>query len=196
MLQCVTIEFRQGSIYVVNSHFSRPPNRHKSSNSTKPFRPIFTISESFQMRYCMTLYLKGHQKYDRSKLKVQLLLSKFRLFNFDLSYLLYPLRYRVTQYLIRKLLDMVKMGIEGLAVAALLISVKASQKLKIYYINRALSKLNCYALYLVDLYTLHLSMYDAQSWFIKSMTTTYELLNIWPCHHDLLTVGHQHNAEK
>ena len=97
----------------------------------------------------MTLYLKGHQKYDRSKLKVQLLLSKFRLFNFDLSYLLYPLRYKVTQYLIRKLSDMVKMGIEGLAVAALLISVKASQKLKIYYINRALSKLNCYALYIV-----------------------------------------------
>ena len=96
----------------------------------------------------MTLYLKGHQKYDRSKLKVQLLLSKFRLFNFDLSYLLYPLRYKVTQYLIRKLSDMVKMGIEGLAVAALLISVKASQKLKIYYINRALSKLNCYALYI------------------------------------------------
>ena len=146
LIQCVTIEFRQGPIYVVNSHFSRPPNRHKSSNSTKPFWPIFTISESFQMRYCMTLYLKGHQKYDRSKLKVQLLLSKFRLFNFDLSYLLYPLRYRVTQYLIRKLSDMVKMGIEGLAVAALLISVKASQKLKIYYINRALSKLNCYAL--------------------------------------------------
>ena len=26
-LQCVTIEFRQGPIYVVNSHFSRPPNR-------------------------------------------------------------------------------------------------------------------------------------------------------------------------
>ena len=98
----------------------------------------------------MTLYLKGHQKYDRSKLKVQLLLSKFRLFNFDLSYLLYPLRYKVTQYLIRKLSDMVKMGIEGLAVAALLISVKASQKLKIYYINRALSKLNCYALYLTS----------------------------------------------
>ena len=99
----------------------------------------------------MTLYLKGHQKYDRSKLKVQLLLSKFRLFNFDLSYLLYPLRYKVTQYLIRKLSDMVKMGIEGLAVAALLISVKASQKLKIYYINRALSKLNCYALYVYDI---------------------------------------------
>ena len=57
------------------------------------------------------------------------------------------MRYRVIQYLIGKLSDMVKMGIEGLAVAALLISVKASQKLKIYYINRTLSKLNCYALY-------------------------------------------------
>ena len=98
------------------------------------------------MRYCVTLYLKGYEKYDRSKLKAQLLLSKFRPFNFELLYLLYLLRYKVTQYLIIKLSDMVKMGIEGLAVAALLISVKASQKLKIYYINRALSKLNCYAL--------------------------------------------------
>ena len=70
---------------------------------------LLTTNQSFQMRYCMTLYLKGHQKYDRSKLKVQLLLSKFKLFNFDLSYLLYPLRYKVTQYLIRKLSDMVKM---------------------------------------------------------------------------------------
>ena len=109
-LQCVTIEFRQGSIYVVNSHFSRPPNRHKSSNSTKPFRPIFTISESFQMRYCMTLYLKGHQKYNRSKLKIQLLSSKSRLFKFDLLYFWYHLRYRVIHYLIWKLSDMVKMG--------------------------------------------------------------------------------------
>ena len=58
-----------------------------------------------------------------------------------------PTKTNFTEYLIWKLSDMVKMGIEGLAVAALLISVKASQKLKIYYINRALSKLNCYALY-------------------------------------------------
>ena len=94
----------------------------------------------------MNLHLQEYQKYDRSKLKAQLLLSKFRLFNFDLSYLLYPFRYKITQYLIRKLSDM-EMGIEGLAVAALLISVKAPQKLKIYYIKRALSKLNCYALY-------------------------------------------------
>ena len=57
---------------------------------------------------------------------------------------------KVMQYLIRKLSDMVKMGIEGLAVAA----VKASQKLKIYYINRALSKLNCYALYVIKVWPL------------------------------------------
>ena len=85
-----------------------------------------TICESFQMRYCMTLYLKGHQKYDRSKLKVQLLLSKFRLFNFDLSYFWYLLRYRVIQYLIWKLSDMVKMRKKGLLVAAFLASVRMS----------------------------------------------------------------------
>ena len=107
----------------------------------------------------MTLYLKGYCKYIKSKLKVQLLLSKFKLFNFDLSYLLYPLSYEVTQYLIRKLSDMVKMGIEGLAVAALSISAKASQKLKIYYINTALSKLNCYALYVCTVINLSLHNY-------------------------------------
>ena len=74
----------------------------------------------------MTIYLKGSQKYDRSMLKVQLLSSKFRLFDFDLLYFCYPLRYRVIQYLIRKLSDMVKMDQEGLVVAAFLISVMAS----------------------------------------------------------------------
>ena len=33
----------------------------------------------------MTLYLKGHQKYDRSKLKLLNLLNKNETFNFDLS---------------------------------------------------------------------------------------------------------------
>ena len=33
------------------------------------------------MRYCMTLSRKGYQKYDSSKLKVQLLLSKYRLWS-------------------------------------------------------------------------------------------------------------------
>ena len=118
----------------------------KSAATANPSIPVFTISKSFLMRYCVTSYLKGYKRYERSKLKSLDLLNKSGTFNFDLSYLLYPLRYKVTQYLIRKLSDMVKMGIEGLAVVALLISVKASQKLKIYYINRALSKLICYAL--------------------------------------------------
>ena len=96
----------------------------------------------------MTLYLKWYQRYDRSNLKSQNLLNKSWFLNFDLLYFWYPLRYRVIQYLIWKLLDVVKMGQEGLVVAALLISFKASWKFKIYYINRALSKLNCYALYL------------------------------------------------
>ena len=68
----------------------------------------------------------GYQKYIRSKLKVQLLFSKFRLFTFDLSYFRYHLRYRVIQYLIGKLLDTVKMGQEGLVIAALLASVRIS----------------------------------------------------------------------
>ena len=39
-----------------------------------------TTNESFQMRYCMTLYLKGHRKYERSKLKLFNLLNKNGLF--------------------------------------------------------------------------------------------------------------------
>ena len=72
------------------------------------------------MRYCVTLCLKVHQKYDRLKLKVWLLSSKFRLFNFDLWYFWYPLRCRVIKYLIWKLSYMVKMGKEGLVERLLL----------------------------------------------------------------------------
>ena len=39
----------------------------------------------------MTLYLKWSQKYDRSKLKVLLLLSEFMSFNFDLSFFEAPI---------------------------------------------------------------------------------------------------------
>ena len=48
----------------------------------------------------------------------------------------------VIKHLIKKLLDMAKMGQENLVVAALLTSVNASWKLENYYIERALSKLN------------------------------------------------------
>ena len=108
---------------------------------------IFTISRSFPMRYCMALYLKRYQKHDWSKLKLINLLNKSRTFNFDLLYFWYPLRYMIIQYLIGKLSDMVKIGKESLVMAALQVSVRASWKVTIYFINRALLKLNCYALY-------------------------------------------------
>ena len=55
VIQCVTIEFPQGPIYVVNSQFSRPRSRHKNSTLTKSFLLLFKTSNSFPMRYTMTL---------------------------------------------------------------------------------------------------------------------------------------------
>ena len=78
------------------------------------------------MRYCITLYLKIYQKYDKSKLKGLLLLSEFRSFNFDLSYFVIPFRCRVIEYLIGKLSDMVKMIQEGLVVVALSTLIRTS----------------------------------------------------------------------
>ena len=77
------------------------------------------------MRHCITLYLKGYKKYDRSKLKAQLLLRKFRLLNLKPLFFNH-LKYRVMQYLIGKLSDMLKMGREGFVVAALLASMRMS----------------------------------------------------------------------
>ena len=54
---------------------------------------------------------------------------------------------RFIQYLIGMLSDMVKMGQEGLVVAALLESFRILWKVIIYYINGALLKLNRYTLY-------------------------------------------------
>ena len=61
----------------------------------------------------MNLYLKAHQKCDISKLKIQFLLSIFGRFEFDFSLFLCHLRYVAIQYLIGKLLDVVKMSQEG-----------------------------------------------------------------------------------
>ena len=75
----------------------------------------------------MTLYLKGLEKYERSKLKLFNSLDKSRTFNFDLSYFEVSLgtgSYSI--YLIGKLLDIVKMIQEGLVVAALSKSIRTS----------------------------------------------------------------------
>ena len=68
------------------------------------------------------------------------------------------MRYRVIQYLIGKLSDMIKMGQESLVVATLLASVSASWKVTIYYINEALLKLNRYALYISEKIKFHKSV--------------------------------------
>ena len=103
---------------------------------------IFTISESFPKRYCVTLYLNGYQKYDRLKLKVLILSIEFWSFNFDLWYFWSPVRYRFIQSLIRELSDMVKMIWEDKFVATLSTSIRAFWKVGIYFINRALLILN------------------------------------------------------
>ena len=43
---------------------------HKSANTLLPTRHVFKINETFQMRYCMKFYLKGHQNYNKSMSKV------------------------------------------------------------------------------------------------------------------------------
>ena len=67
---------------------------------------------------------------------------KLDFFNVNLMYFWYPLRYRVTQYLIGKVSDMVKMSKEGSVVITLLTSVRMSWKVTIYFINGALLILN------------------------------------------------------
>ena len=70
-----------------------------SADTAKPSWIIFTISESFLMRYYKILYLKGYQKYNRSKL----IFDKSWTFSFDLFHFWYPLNCKVIQYLIGKL---------------------------------------------------------------------------------------------
>ena len=61
----------------------------------------------------MILNIKGYQKYDKSKLLIQFLCSKFSRFNFELSYFQYPLKFSVTHYLRRKVSVVVNMIQEG-----------------------------------------------------------------------------------
>ena len=68
----------------------------------RPTKILNTTNETFKIRYCVNLYLNWQRKYERSKLRVPFLLSKFRHLNFDLSYFRCQLRYRFIQYLILK----------------------------------------------------------------------------------------------
>ena len=61
--------------------------------------------------------------------------------DFDLSYFLCPLRYRIIQYLILKLRLVVNMSYEGQGVVALLSCARLSSKTQFYYIWRVLGNL-------------------------------------------------------
>lgn len=70
---------------------------------------MFTISKNFPIRHSMILYLRGHQKYDRKKLKVLLSISEFRSLNFDIiGFFEAPLGTGSDSTSFGKLLDMVK----------------------------------------------------------------------------------------
>ena len=69
------------------------------ANLSKSFSIHFTTNESFQMRYCMTLYLKGHWNYERSNLELLNLLNKNALFwNFQVLSLVFPMPLQLQHY--------------------------------------------------------------------------------------------------
>ena len=59
-VQCVTIEFRQGPIYVVNSQLSRPPTRYKSSTSI--YYDHFKLLLWDTLTKWSTLFVNVHRK--------------------------------------------------------------------------------------------------------------------------------------
>ena len=81
------------------------------------------------------LYLKGNQKYSRSKQKLQNLLNESSSFNIDLSYSWCPLRYKIMQCLILKLILIVNESLEGQGMAWIVLNSNrkyGSNILKVY----------------------------------------------------------------
>ena len=103
---CCSIENQQSPVSVVNWHFSWRPDKCFKCCFTLFLSNDMAIIESVPIRNCMNLYLEGYKKHGRSKLKRLDFLNKGKIFNFDLPYFWYPIRYRVIQYLIGKLTDM------------------------------------------------------------------------------------------
>ena len=72
--------------YVVKLGFEDSLAQDKSVATAWSSWLTITTNISFKMRYCMTLYLKGHQNYDRSKIKLQFSCNRFVSFDFNLLY--------------------------------------------------------------------------------------------------------------
>ena len=62
MFTVVSLKINKAPFYVLTDH--------RGTATSEPSCLMVTISESFQMRYCMTLYFKGYLKHDKSKLNV------------------------------------------------------------------------------------------------------------------------------
>ena len=64
----------------INEHFLREHVAYKITAILTPSLEFYTTIETFQMRYCIIFYLKGHQNCQKLNLKVSknsgLLLSK------------------------------------------------------------------------------------------------------------------------
>ena len=75
----------------------------KNAAMPMPTCSVYTTCKSFKMMYCMTFYLKGHQNYHKSKLKLLkslFLLSKMESLNLQVVAVLMPLEIDVVQYII------------------------------------------------------------------------------------------------
>ena len=87
------------------------------------------------MRYCMNFYLNWYRNYAWSNFEVCFLLSKYQSSSFDHAQFLCQLRQKFIQYLILKLLSMVKRDAKGQRMLAFLCGKIASSNWAIQYIN-------------------------------------------------------------
>ena len=55
--------------YVVNLYFHGVQTEVESAATAEPSCLIFITTKSFTRRYCITLFLKGYEKYNKSKWK-------------------------------------------------------------------------------------------------------------------------------
>ena len=99
------------------------------------------------MSYCMNFYLNWHRNYTWSKLKVCFLLSKYQSSSYDHVQFLCQLRQKFIQYLILKLLSIVKRDAKGQRMLAFLCGKTALSIWANQYIKWALFNFNLTGLY-------------------------------------------------
>ena len=104
------------------SHLHNAVSLRKNASILQPLASLFTIDRSFKMSYCMNFYLNWHRNYTWSKLEVCFLLSKYQSSSYNHAQFLCQLRQKFIQYLILKLLSIVKRDAKGNRILAFLYS--------------------------------------------------------------------------